>query len=146
MVLMKNEGLAIRKRAYFWAPVVVWAGLIFILSSHQTGTAVEIVWTDFILKKSAHIVEYGILTALMYRALLGSGVERKRAGWWAIGFSVLYGLSDEFHQSFTPGRDGRLRDVVFDTIGALTAVYIIWNTLPKAPARLRNWARRWELV
>lgn len=130
----------------YWFPVVVWAGVIFMFSSFPTGTATKIVWTDFVLKKTAHIVEYGVFTMLTYRALINNGVLAKNAALWAILLATLYGFSDEYHQSFTPGREPRVRDVGFDTIGAVLAIYLIWNTLPKAPERLRGWAKRWEVA
>jgi hypothetical protein len=143
MFLIKKK---IKRWSKYGVPVVVWAGVIFAFSSYPTGTATEIVWTDFILKKTAHVVEYGILTMLGYRALVNSGISMKRAAMVAVLLSMVYGLSDEYHQSFTPGREPKLRDVGFDTIGALLAIYTIWKLLPKAPARLRSWAKSWEVI
>ena len=51
-------------------------------------------------------------------------MEKINAGLLAILVSVIYGASDEFHQGFTPGREPRVRDVVFDTIGAIAGIYI----------------------
>lgn len=129
-----------------WGPPVVWALVIFIFSSFPTATTSEIYWQDFIVKKMAHMVEYGVFAVLLYRAFKESGVEKKNAGIVAISMAILYGISDEFHQSFTPGRDPRARDVIFDTIGASLAIYLIWNYLPKAPKRLRKWGETLQLL
>jgi len=129
----------------FWLPVVVWAVVIFLLSARPVTPATEIFWQDFIVKKSAHIIEYAILAALLYRALRASPVEKKKAGVYSVILAVLYAASDEFHQSFVPGRASTLRDVIFDTIGAILAIYILWKYLPKAPKRLRLWAKRLQL-
>lgn len=115
-------------------------------STRPTGTASAIVWTDFVVKKTAHLTEYGILSLLIYRGLINSGVKKGEAAGAAIIASMFYGMSDEWHQSFTPGRMPRVYDVVFDTIGATGAIYLLWNMLPKMPKKLRNWAKAWELA
>ena len=108
----------------FWAPVAVWALVIFLFSSLSVTPTTEIYWQDFIVKKTAHVIEYGIFAILLYRALRSEGVEKLNAGLLAILVSVIYGATDEYHQGFTPGREPRVRDVVFDTIGAIAGVYI----------------------
>lgn len=108
----------------FWVPPIAWAIIIFLFSSLTVTPTSEIYWKDFIVKKSAHIIEYGIFAALIYRALRGEGVEKINAALISILIATVYGATDEFHQGFTPGREPRVRDVVFDTIGAIAGVYI----------------------
>lgn len=110
-------------RLSLWTPPVIWAGLIFLFSSLTVTPTSEFYWKDFIIKKTAHIVEYGVFATLLYRALRGSGVEKLNAALISILIAVVYGATDEFHQSFTPGREPRVRDVVFDTIGAVAGIY-----------------------
>ncbi len=141
------EKIWTKKRLFkYWLPVVLWSSVIFMFSSLPTNRTSQIYWQDFIVKKTAHIVEYAIFTLLLYRALMESGIEKKKAGIYSIFLAILYGASDEFHQSFTPGREPTVRDVIFDTIGAVSIIYYIWNLLPKAPERLRTWARKWQLM
>lgn len=77
------------------------------------------------MKKTAHFVEYAILSFLVYRALVQSGARSKEAAIISIIFSILYAISDEWHQSFVPGREPSARDVAIDSagvfFGALTA-------------------------
>jgi len=134
------------RKLKLWAPVVLWAAVIFLFSARTTNPVSQIYWEDFFVKKSAHIVEYAILTILLFRALKESGVSKKDAGIYSIILAVLYGVSDELHQSFTPGRDSQVRDVIFDTIGSILAIYVIWKLLPKAPKRLKNWAKKLQLI
>jgi len=47
--------------------------------------------------------------------------------------SVLYAASDEFHQSFVPGRSCRLLDVLFDATGAAIALGLIWRRKQNGP-------------
>lgn len=78
--------------------------------------------------KQAHGLTYGLLAALILRALAAarwSGVSRVHA-WWSALAATLYGVSDEWHQSFVPGRSSDVRDVVADATGATIAVVVIW--------------------
>lgn len=138
--------VGVSKFLKLWLPPVLWAAVIFIFSSFPTTKTFEVYWQDFIAKKTAHLIEYAIFAALNYRALKESGVKRKNAGLYSILVAVVYGATDEIHQSFTPGRGPTVRDVFFDTIGAITAIYTIWNLLPKAPEKLKNWAKKLQLI
>ena len=119
------------KYTKIWAPPVIWAVLIFFLSSLTVAPSSKILWQDFLIKKSAHIVEYAILTILLYRGFRLSGYDTKRSAILSILIGIAYGVSDEIHQSFTPGRQPRVYDVIFDTIGALLAILILWKLLPR---------------
>ncbi len=138
--------MKMKKILRFWLPPVLWATIIFLFSSLSAKPVSKIYWKEFAIKKTAHIVEYGIFTILLYRALKESGVEKKKAGIIAVLFSSFYGMTDEYHQMFTPGREPRIRDVIFDTIGSILAIYSIWRLLPKAPKKLRVWAKNLQLI
>ena len=103
-----------------WLLVFLWLGVIFFFS-HQPDlkSGLPNIW-DFILRKSAHFLEYAVLTWLFFRAL---GQNSRWALIGAIVFSVLYAFSDEWHQSFVPGRQSSLKDVGVDSFGAL---FITW--------------------
>ncbi len=141
---MKSE--VIDKLLKFWSPVFVWAAIIFSFSAKPTNPVSEIYWKDFVVKKLAHVVVYAILAIFLYRAFKKEGVSPKKSGYYSIIVAVLYGLTDEFHQSYTPGRDPKLRDVIFDTIGATFAIYGIWNILPKTPSKLKRLAENLQLL
>lgn len=129
-----------------WLPTIIWGLVIFFFSAFPTEKTSEIFWQDFILKKLAHIVEYGIFAILIYRSYKESGIEKSKAGIYAVLSALIYGVSDEFHQSFTPGREPAFRDVIFDTIGAFLSIYSLRNFLPKAPEKLKNLANRFQLT
>lgn len=135
----------ITKLTYKWLPVFLWAGIIFFFSANPTTSTSEIHWQDFIVKKTLHVIFFGTLATLFYRALRLSEVGKQKAGSISIIFAFLYGVTDEIHQSFTPGRMPRAYDVFFDTIGAVLAIYIIWKWLHKMPKILRIWAKRLDL-
>lgn len=106
----------------------------------------EIYWQDFTVKKSAHMTEYGILGILFYRALNKRQMDKKQALIATVLFALFYGVTDEFHQRFTFGREPAIRDVVFDTIGAGLVIYLIWKYLPKAPKKLKLLAKKLQLL
>ena len=73
---------------------------------------------------TAHFAAYAVLGALLLRALADgrwAGVTRRRAV-FAWGLSVVYGVTDEFHQWFVPGRFAALDDLVADALGAAAAI------------------------
>ena len=91
-------------------------GLIFYLSSHPSPIKVELFPY---LDKLVHIVEYGVLASLVYRALRDTVVAPHHLFGLAFMIAFLYGVSDEIHQYFVPGREAELFDIVADGIGAL---------------------------
>jgi VanZ family protein len=72
------------------------------------GPSRRVVFWDTILRKCAHVTEYAILAFLLRRAVTTP---------WAAAAAFLYACSDEYHQSFVVGREGRPRDVAIDSIG-----------------------------
>jgi len=144
--VVKSENHLIKSILVFWLPVVVWATIIFLFSSYPTSKTSHIYWQDFIVKKAAHIVEYAIFTTLLYRAFINSGMRKKEAMVSSFIIAALYGISDEFHQMFTPGREPRARDVFFDATGSLIAIYVIKNILDKSKGKLRLLAKYFRIV
>jgi VanZ family protein len=136
----------VKKIIKYWLPVALWALVIFSFSSYSVGSSNQIYWKDFVIKKAAHVIEYAILTALTYRALKVYGLKSRNAALWAIFMSVVYGATDEYHQSFTPGREPRLRDVFFDTIGAVFSIYAIWNWAGKLPKKFHLFFKNLEII
>jgi VanZ family protein len=88
---------------------------------------------EFLVKKSGHMLAFGMLAALVARALLHSGLTPRRAAWLALLLAAGYALSDEFHQSFVPGRYASLIDIGFDIAGAVLATAIAHRGLRRAP-------------
>src|SRR3712207_859746 len=98
-----------------WLPVLLWAALIFALSSIPSlGT--ELGTWDLVLRKLAHAVEYAVLGALLGRAL--STVP-------AFAVGVAYAVSDEIHQTFVEGRAGTPLDVAIDAVGVLVGLALL---------------------
>lgn len=79
------------------------------------------------VRKAAHMSEYAILAFLIYVPLLINVRFKKISGYFLATMSVclIYAITDETHQLFVPGRDGRITDVIIDTIGSMIATLIL---------------------
>jgi hypothetical protein len=75
------------------------------------------IW-DLLIKKSAHMIAFGLLALLNMRALLAWNSSLKGAAYLAIVLAVGYAMLDEFHQAFVPGRSASGLDVGLDFVGA----------------------------
>ena len=75
-------------------------------------------------RKCIHMMEYFILTLLIYNALALYKIKKV----YLISFitSVLYAISDEIHQLFTC-RTGSVKDVIIDSFGIMLAILLIYN-------------------
>lgn len=94
-----------------------------ITNNETTNNEKEIIVknSSFYIRKLAHITEYLILGFLMFNLLKQYSVTNI---YYAIGLSILYSCTDEFHQLFINGRSGSIRDVLIDTIGILIGTYL----------------------
>ncbi len=104
-------------------------GTIFFLS-HQPGNSLympPILWID----KIAHMAIYAMLAAAVLYAFYSrrKGERTMLPYLLTMGICILYGIGDEFHQSFIPDRSVSFADVVADTIGAAAAcaVWFLWR-------------------
>lgn len=105
-----------------WLPVLLWAALIYWLSSVPSLASPFPTLADTIVRKFAHAFEFGALAVLLVRA---QGTRSNGALIIAFFLSVLYALTDEFHQSFVEGREPSSVDVLIDSWGAFLAILII---------------------
>ena len=119
-----------------WLLVVVWMFIIFLLSNESAdGSSVRsdaIVGTlqslgmsgsaellSVIIRKIAHVTAYAVLGALIVWAFSVHRRVTRRLILLSIIVAGVYAISDEIHQAFIPGRSAEVRDVLFDTIGAM---------------------------
>jgi VanZ family protein len=108
----------------YWLPVILWCSLIFFLSCQPEFKTSWGFW-DFVLRKIFHMLEFGTLTFLFYRALFPYKINIKKAIIFSATFAFLYAISDEIHQLYIPGREGTIRDILIDTMGIIIAIWII---------------------
>lgn len=133
-----------------WLLAIVWMVVIFkfsndpaTVSDAKSGTVITMfdslglnlnsllgTLANFIVRKTAHFTEFLILYVFLYKALSES-FPKKRVLIMALIFTFLYACSDEFHQTFIPGREGRFRDVLIDTSGGIAAFIYFYFSQPK---------------
>ena len=102
-----------------WVPALILMIVIFAFSSRSSNELPDFGGWDYFVKKSAHGIGYGLLALAYLRALPN---RNYKLAWF---LAVLYSLTDEFHQSFVPGRRASLIDVfVFDNLGAIIALFL----------------------
>jgi VanZ family protein len=119
----------------YWGPVCAYAGVIFYLSSLSHPEEHLPIVSHF-SDKVLHAVEYAVFGALCFWALQGT----LNVSWrpWAVPMAIvlasLYGVTDEFHQSFVPFRYSHVLDWVADTIGAILGVLAMHRAVSFSPA------------
>jgi VanZ family protein len=144
-------------RLKYWIPAIIVAILISTFSSHyfsgeETARVIipilhrifpfatprELRWMHIGIRKLAHVTEFGVFSVAVFH-----GVRAERHGWnvrWAVLTLILavsYAGLDEWHQSFVPLREARVRDVLIDASGALLAQVVVWLY---ARVRTNSWS------
>lgn len=123
---------------YYWLPVLGLCVAIFVQSSFPSpGMLPSFKFSDKLL----HFLTYGVLAVLVCRAVNSHAKWRYRWGWLflmgTLGAS-LYGLSDEWHQSFVAGRSAQMTDFLADFVGSVVGSGVCLWGLVRAPSRLTN--------
>jgi len=109
---------------------VVWMSLIFYLSSipgDELGPDILIV---NLIKKTGHVIIFGVLAALYLSTFQGRKTlvdTRSVLFLLSLFLTVLYAVSDEYHQTFTPGRHSSGYDVIIDACGAVTLLGLLFT-------------------
>lgn len=103
----------------FWIPAIIWLAVIFYLSSRSTITIGSGGLESFVLRKFAHVGEFGVLAVLFLLPIAKKYGNRNYLSFLlAFGLATLFAFGDEFHQTFVFGRHGNLKDVLIDALGA----------------------------
>ena len=134
------------QRFRYWIPAIVVAAMISLFSTHYfsgeetarfifpvlhwlfPGASAHLLrLMHFGIRKLAHVTEFGLFSITVFH-----GIRAGRSGWsfrWALAtllIAVAYASLDEWHQSFVPLREPRVRDVAIDAFGALLAQTFVW--------------------
>lgn len=104
---------------FYWLPTILWMVIIFQGSAAPPAHVPGGKSIDFLSHKIAHFAEYLILYFLWLRSLRSVENIKSIAPVLAIFLSVFYAFSDEFHQLFVSGREGKLWDTAVDIFAAL---------------------------
>lgn len=163
-VKTEGEPATWRGRLRRYGPLVVWMAIIFFastgsMSASKTSRILRplLLWLfpgiteeglhfgHFLLRKGAHLTEYGVLALLAARAFLSStrDVLRRRVYVASFCLVALYALLDEFHQSFVSTRTGTIYDSLIDMAGGATALAVLaaWRARRSRKNRDKDSAR-----
>ena len=113
-----------RKRILRWLPAVTIMVLIFIASGMQGSEVPEFGSVDIFIKKGGHMTGYALLAAACFLAAYGDTKNTVRSAILSLCLAIVYAASDEYHQSFTPGRSPSALDIGIDAAGAIIGVGI----------------------
>jgi VanZ family protein len=133
----------VRRFLKYWLPVLVWMIFIFIgssdlLSAEHTSRFIgpflrwfapdisdaTVASIQLVVRKCAHLSEYAILAALLFRAFCQNQPRVGRAFLVSFFIAAVSAALDEFHQSFVASRTGSPWDVMTDCLGALAGLLI----------------------
>ncbi len=146
-----------------WVAAILWLILIAIestayLSAHNTSRILYPIlhflfgmdwphfeYWHFYIRKTGHVIGYGILSILLFRAWRATLPAMSNVRWtlrWTtiaiLGTALVAGL-DEWHQSFIPSRTGTIRDVVLDTCAGVAVqilIFLWWKSFGKGTSSL----------
>lgn len=136
---MKRISAGQRQFVRYQLPAILWTILIFVLSSipDLSGPDLGLSWQD----KLDHFVFYAIYGFLLYLAVRFQDRYEwlTRAAWRVtVIFGVLYGITDEIHQYFVPGRSMDWRDVLADGLGIIAGATVAFYLLRRRVHRMRH--------
>lgn len=113
-----------------WLPPLAWAGVIYFVSAQPKEAFVRFGLSGALLPIAGHLITYAVLMVLLVIALrVGGRLPVEQSCVVAFLLVALFGLSDEYHQSFVPGRTATMWDWLVDLLGAGLAWLAInrWN-------------------
>jgi VanZ family protein len=121
-----------KKRGRLYGPAIVWAAIIMAASSipNLSTTSFKLSYAD----KIVHFVEYFILGLLTANAVAGFIGRTGKIFWVSAILASVYGVLDELHQKFIPGRSVEVLDMVSNILGAVAASLIFVRFIRKPPS------------
>ncbi len=133
-------------RLIFSSSLVGWMGLIFHLSASPPAELPrqlleEVAWLGRFRDIVGHLTLYAVLGPLLlstiwsWRASTSYLLSNALV---AVCLGVAYGVLDEYHQSFVPGRSASALDVLVDSVGVVASVACLQSVTKVASRRLRN--------
>jgi VanZ family protein len=115
----------LRRRWLWWTLFVTWLGAVFYASS-MTDEEMEPYLPTFVLHKLGHFAAYSSGAAILALGLrFSTQWSWKKIIMVSVVAVSFYGATDEWHQSFTPGRDPAVRDWVIDTVSGMAGVGVL---------------------
>ena len=126
MIVRRQSLRATERFLWYWLPPLAWMGMLFYLSAQSDIPCPSGPLLQQLYERGGHALAYAILAWLYLRALrrtIHNGVVLRLV---SAGLAVVYALSDEYHQTFVPGRSGDLTDLLVDSAGVCGAMLLSW--------------------
>jgi VanZ family protein len=116
-----------------WVPLVGYCLLIYIQSSRPARPMPDV----FLVDKVAHFLGYALLGVLFARAYRTTSLGDRHGLLLALAAlsAALYGLSDEWHQSYVPYRSAEPGDLAADVMGGICGAYLYLKRFAARPFR-----------
>lgn len=133
-----------KKKIIAWISVLSWLLVIFFFSSQNGSSSSNLSngvvklfenlfpvslnpeFLSLCIRKCAHFFEYFILGLLVCNLVKQYQNLGKKEYLWIFIFCFLYACSDEFHQMFVGGRSPQILDILIDSLGSLTGIFLIF--------------------
>ena len=133
-----------KKKIIAWILVCIWLLVIFLFSSQTGSSSSELSngivtflkdlfpfsfnqeFFSLLIRKLAHFSEYFVLGILVCNLVKQYQNLGKKEYLWIFIFCFLYACSDEFHQMFVGGRSPQILDILIDSLGSLTGIFLIF--------------------
>ncbi|CAN5780163.1 hypothetical protein BH24CHL4_BH24CHL4_17820 [soil metagenome] len=112
-----------RAKLLWFLPALAVMLAIFSLSSQQRVPTAG--FNTQIVAIAGHLAAYGVLAIALLIAFEQKGLPSRKAALWAFGGSAAYGLTDEIHQYFVPGRQADPIDLITNAIGAAVFLWVV---------------------
>lgn len=114
-------------------PVIAWMGVIYLFSADSGEASAAkssflaslLGVPEWVVRKGAHMTEFAVLAVLLMWFFQGLRKLWNRNLFWSWLLASCYASTDEFHQLFSGGRCGQLRDVGIDAAGALIGLILL---------------------
>lgn len=128
MVSLKTKTQSLSSYIGLILPPLLWMIIIYQWSSVPgSGAFYEMPAVLLFERKFAHVLEFAVLTALVWRCFHAVPPHTLRRSLWVTNFVVfMYAASDEWHQLFVYGRTGKASDILIDGIGIVAASLFIY--------------------
>jgi len=120
-------------RSLFIIITIVYIGLLFFLSSIPSNPCIHTSLIKRILHNFLHIPAYGglaLLFLLTFNSYTHSRSSFRHPFIFAGSCAFIFGVLDEFHQSFVPGRIVSLGDILLDAVGIILTLLLIKKYTP----------------
>ena len=114
-----------------WLPAIATMIVIFLFSSLPSSEVPSFGFLDVLIQNGGHFLGY-VLLALAFGFALPPRFARLKRSIVIVALALMYALSDEYHQSFVPGRNASWWDIFVDGVGATTAALLLMRYSPNS--------------